>query len=165
MTETALSLPLSGIPQRLLRFHLKGAGSLMFDLTMTGRVFEVELDSILPIPEMPEAVIGIHRLRERALWLIDLGLLCVIQPEDQERAQAFLTTITVQVSGGRQLGIVVDQLEDIVDGDPLQWLPYQDRDPTLQHPLDPFVQGWWKTPTGLIPVLDPEALFAALAST
>jgi chemotaxis signal transduction protein len=143
---------------------LAGTGSLLFDLAKTGQVFEVETDTILPIPEMPEAVIGIHRLRERALWLIDLGLLFGIQSEDLNRPQAFLTILTVQGSGGRQLGIVVDQLEDIVGGDPLQWLPFQDRDPTLRNSLDPFVQGWWKTSTGLIPVLDPEALFEALAA-
>jgi chemotaxis signal transduction protein len=164
-TAVASSHTLSHIdsPARLLTFQVREIGSLAFDLDQTGQVLEIERDSILPIAEMPAAVMGVYRLRGRALWLVDMATLCGLSSLHLQRSRRGLVAITLALSAGRQWGLVVDSLEDILQVDPLSWLPFQaEANAPPDHPLDRLTLGWLRLLHSQVRVLDPNALVNVL---
>ncbi len=99
--------------QRLLRFPLGLEDSALLPLEQITEIFRVNVADILPVPEMPDQILGICNWRGEMLWLIDLNHLVGCPPLfGQEPVLIPPMVMVVQVKG-RSLGLVVRQVNDI----------------------------------------------------
>lgn len=58
---------------RFLRFAFSPTEMALLPLQNIRQIVTVQAQNILPVPAMPEAVIGIYNFRGEMLWLVDLG--------------------------------------------------------------------------------------------
>ncbi|NES19921.1 MAG: chemotaxis protein CheW [Symploca sp. SIO3E6] len=117
---TAISLdPLNLEPlppesrQRLLRFPLGVEESALLPLEEIAEILRIEITEILPVPEMPNCVLGISNWRGKMLWLVDLNHL--INGESLlllETVAASAVVMVVQLHD-QFLGLAVQQVNDI----------------------------------------------------
>lgn len=127
---------------RFLRCLFNSQSSALLPLVDIREVLRIPLTGILPVPDMPECVLGIYNHRGEMLWLVDLG--------QQLNFQSSLTTVhpisTAMViiiqSEYKSLGVVVPQVSGIEECDPQQVQP---------PPRNLF-------PTSLLPFLDGYSL-------
>ncbi|NEP00616.1 MAG: chemotaxis protein CheW [Symploca sp. SIO2E9] len=99
--------------QRLLRFPLGLHDSALLPLEEIAGIITVELNQILPVPEMPGCVLGICNWRGEMLWLVDLNHLVGCPPLSQIR-QVLASPLAIVVEVNDQpLGLVVQQVNDI----------------------------------------------------
>ncbi|NEO30474.1 MAG: chemotaxis protein CheW [Symploca sp. SIO3C6] len=118
LTTTSLDpLSLEPLPpetrQRLLRFPLGLHDSALLPLEEIVGIITVELNQILPVPEVPGCVLGICNWRGEMLWLVDFNHLVGCPPLYQLRkALAPPLAIVVKVND-QPLGLVVQQVYDI----------------------------------------------------
>jgi positive phototaxis protein PixI len=96
--------------QRLLRFPLGREDSALLPLAQIAEIFRVNVEDILPVPEMPSCVLGIFNWRGEMLWLIDLDHLLGYPPLSLMTATPM--AVVVQ-SNSQPLGLVVSQVNDI----------------------------------------------------
>ncbi len=96
--------------ERLLRFPLGQEDSALLPLAQIAEIFRVNVEEILPVPEMPSCVLGIFNWRGEMLWLIDLDQLLGYLPLSLMAATPM--AIVVQ-SNSQSLGLVVSQVNDI----------------------------------------------------
>lgn len=99
--------------ERLLRFALGTQDSVLLPLAQITEVLRVDLNAILPIPEMQRCVIGICNWRGEMLWLVDLSHF-VGYPSPFQQAQPLtpLPVIVVQNSS-EAVGLVVPRIDEI----------------------------------------------------
>ncbi|MEM9246160.1 MAG: chemotaxis protein CheW [Cyanobacteria bacterium P01_F01_bin.153] len=105
-------------------------------------ILRVPAPEILPVPHMPESVLGIYNWRGEMLWMIDLNYLFGFSPvgPDLIAQENPITMAIVLEVEGQNLGLIVPQIEDI------EWHD----SPHLQPPsaglfpdrLLPFVSGY-----------------------
>ncbi len=124
-------------------------------------VLKVPLDRITPVPHLPGWVLGVYNWRGEILWIIDLGLRVGLRAwHDQEMSPAVAPVAVLQApdeNQSRQVGLVVDRVEDIValDLDQLQSPP----NALVSEQLAPFLRGHWLDPSGqMLTLLDGLAL-------
>ncbi|NEQ24571.1 MAG: chemotaxis protein CheW, partial [Microcoleus sp. SIO2G3] len=96
--------------ERLLRFPLGNEDSALLPLAQIAEIFRVNVEDILPVPEMPSCVLGICNWRGEMLWLVDLDQLLGYPPL-YLMADAPMA-IVVQAST-QPLGLVVSQVNDL----------------------------------------------------
>lgn len=97
--------------ERLLRFPLgQEDDSALLPLAQISEVFRVSVEDILPVPEMPDCILGIFNWRGEMLWLVDLDHLLGYSSLSVMAADPM--TIVVQ-SNNQPLGLVVPQVNDI----------------------------------------------------
>ena len=132
-------LPAPDKRQRLLRFPLSTQDSGLLLLEDIAEVFQVGTAAILPVPSVPEAVLGICNWRGEMLWLIDLNtLLGYDSLLSQLSGLAPVTVLVIQIQEGT-VGLGISKFEDIElhDLDHLQALA-----PGLfPPPMYPFTTG------------------------
>ncbi|MUG97522.1 chemotaxis protein CheW [Scytonema sp. UIC 10036] len=93
---------------KLLRFPLGSKNSALLPLEQVTEVIKVNRVDILPIPEMPNCILGICNWRGEMLWLIDLNHLI-------SYAAPIIATpmaIVVQVNQ-KAVGLVVERVDDV----------------------------------------------------
>lgn len=136
--------------QRLLRFPLGFQDSVLLPLEQIAEIFRVNVADILPVPEMPDCVLGICNWRGEMLWLVDLNDLVGCPPlSSLEPVLISPMTMVVQVKD-QSVGLVVQQVNDIELHELAQLQPAA---PGLFSPgLMPFVLGY--LPEGSGAVLD-----------
>ena len=99
--------------QKFLQFSLGTADRGLLPLDQIAEVLSIQLEQILPVPEMPACVLGVCHWRGKMLWLVDLGQLLDYPPLLQlKQPAASAIAIAVQVEH-QSLGLVVPQVEDI----------------------------------------------------
>ncbi|MBD2775887.1 chemotaxis protein CheW [Iningainema tapete] len=112
--ETIDPLGLDPLPietrSRLLRFSL-GQDSALLPLEQIAEIIRVNLTETMPVPEMPECVLGIGNWRGEMLWLVDLNHL-VGYPSLSDLKALSPVAIVVQSNEG-SVGLVVQQVDDI----------------------------------------------------
>ena len=96
--------------QRLLRFPLGFQDSALLPLEQIAEILRVNLAEILPVPEMPDCVLGICNWRGEMLWLIDLNHLVGFMPLSLTASSPI--AMVVQVND-QPIGLVVQQVNDI----------------------------------------------------
>jgi positive phototaxis protein PixI len=96
--------------QRLLRFPLGLQDSALLPLEQIAEILRVNLAEILPVPEMPDCVLGICNWRGQMLWLLDLNHLVGFMP--LSLAATSPIAMVVQVND-QPVGLVVQQVNDI----------------------------------------------------
>ncbi|MFB2773367.1 chemotaxis protein CheW [Pelatocladus sp. BLCC-F211] len=124
---------------RLLRFPLGIQNSVLLPLEQIAKIIQINLAEILPIPDMPDCIIGICNWRGEMLWLLDFNnfvgypSLWQLQP-----ISTAIAVIVVQINH-QSLGIAVQQVNDIElhDLEQLQVVPFG----LFPPDLIPLIQG------------------------
>lgn len=99
--------------QRLLRFPLGLEDSALLPLEQITEIFRVNVAEILPVPEMPNQILGICNWRGEMLWLIDLNHLVGCPPLFRQDPVLVPPLVMVVQVKGQSLGLVVPQVNDI----------------------------------------------------
>lgn len=99
--------------QRLLRFPLGLEDSALLPLEQITEIFRVNVADILPVPEMPNQILGICNWRGEMLWLIDLNHLVGCPPLFRQDPVLVPPMVMVVQVKGQSLGLVVPQVNDI----------------------------------------------------
>lgn len=142
-TNTLEALILEPLPPdtrvRLLRFPLGIQDSVLLPLEQIAEILQIDVTEILPIPEMPNCILGIGNWRGEMLWLLDfnnfVGYPSLLQLQPTSTAIAI---IVVQINH-QSLGLAVQQVNDIElhDLQQLQAVPFGLFPPDLL----PLIQG------------------------
>jgi positive phototaxis protein PixI len=131
---------------RLLRFPLGSQDSALLPLEQITEILPLEVEEILPIPEMPSCVLGIGNWRGQMLWLVDLNHLAGCSPLYLRMGKSLLALV-VEVNG-QSVGLVVEKVNDIESHDLQQLVP-----PTtglFPAKLLPFILGYLPGEVGII---------------
>ncbi|MBD2102870.1 chemotaxis protein CheW [Leptolyngbya sp. FACHB-261] len=147
--------------QQFLRLHLLPETLLALPVKQITEVLKVALTEIVPIPRMPEYVMGVHNWRGEVLWIIDLGCLLGLQPLFQQPVSQLIRTTVVIHSQGKTLGVSVQQVEGMEwwDSNLIQPSSRVTSTPKLQQ----FLQGYLLKPSGeMLAVLDGNLIMAGL---
>ncbi len=152
---------------RFLRFYFSPQDTALLPLRHIQEVMQVPVQGIIPVPEMPESVLGICQGRGTVLWLVDLGRLLGFPQSPLQGYAALegglvsqpsmLTTLTLQVEG-QQMGLVVPAVVDIEDHASQQIRPLESQ--LFPEHLRPFLDGYLTRSCS--PVLSPRALLETL---
>lgn len=106
--------------ERLLRFLLGEQDSFLLPLRQIAAILSLGWREVLPVPEMPRAVVGICSWRSELLWLIDLnyfaGYPSVLHPD---RAMPLTVIVlesspqAIENSSSGVIGLIVPQVYDV----------------------------------------------------
>ncbi|MEO0406624.1 MAG: CheW domain-containing protein [Cyanobacteria bacterium P01_A01_bin.135] len=99
--------------QRLLRFPLWGQDSGLLSLADIAEVLRVPLGNVLPVPGVPEVVLGICNWRGDMLWLVDFNALSGYPSILEQVGGSLPLTILVVRAQGKAVGLGVSQFQDI----------------------------------------------------
>ena len=127
------------LKQKFLRFQVCPQNTALLAVDQIAAVVPLNISDILPVPQMPECVLGLYNWRGEMLWLVDLS--CQLGFLSLFTSNATFSTsmaIVVQVEG-QSLGFVVRQVYDIERYEPQQIQASISE--LLPSQLLPFVQG------------------------
>jgi positive phototaxis protein PixI len=96
---------------KLLRLSLGLQESVLLPVELIASIFILDVAQILPIPEVPDCVLGVSNWRGEMLWLVDINHLVGYSPLTFT-AGKYPFTIVIQ-ENNQSLGLVVDQVYDI----------------------------------------------------
>lgn len=97
---------------KLLRFSLTSQNTALLPLEQVAEVIKVNSVDILPIPEMPNCILGICNWRGEMLWLINLNHLI------SYAAPRIATPMAIVVQVNQQaVGLVVERVNDVESHD------------------------------------------------
>ncbi len=129
-TNSLEALTLNPLPPetrvRLLRFPLGTQESMLLPLEQITEILPINVTEILPIPEMPDCILGICNWRGEMLWLLDfnnfVGYPSLLQLQPMPTA---ITIIVVQINN-QSVGLAVQQVNDVElhDLQQLQVVPF-----------------------------------------
>jgi chemotaxis signal transduction protein len=148
-----------GEGQRFLRFHLGFEDTALLPVDEVREVLRIAATDILPVPHMPESVLGVYNWRGEIVWMIDLNQLVGFPAIAPNLTATSMAVAIVLECDAQNLGLVVPQIEDI------EWHD----SPNIQPPnaglfpdrLLPFVQGYLSEASSM--VLNPSAIARASA--
>lgn len=99
--------------QPFLRFSLGLRESALFPLADIAEILKLEAAEILPVPDLPDCILGICNWRGTMLWLADLNLMLgypTLGQRGPEMASWFVIVVDVE---DQALGLVVSQVSDV----------------------------------------------------
>jgi positive phototaxis protein PixI len=99
--------------ERLLRFPLGYEETALLPLEQITEIIRVNVDEILPVPELPPSVLGICNWRGTMLWLIDLNHLLGYQSLAGQQKELATPMAMIVRDNDRTLGLVVQRVNDI----------------------------------------------------
>jgi positive phototaxis protein PixI len=108
------------VGQKFLRIQLCPQSAALLPVDQIAAVIPIAITDILPVPHMPDCVLGIYNWRGELLWLIDLADQIGFPSLLQGGHLAPLMAVVVQVNG-QFLGLCVSQIHDIEQHDPQQF--------------------------------------------
>ena len=125
---------------RLLRFYVSPQDTVLLPLDDIEEVIKLPIREILPVPNLPDRVLGIYNWRSEMLWLVDLGQqLGFPSPITLPHVLETIWAIVIRVDG-KLLGLGVPRLMGL-ETYPLNHL----RSPTenlFDQTLRPFLKGY-----------------------
>ncbi|MBE9182147.1 chemotaxis protein CheW [Oculatella sp. LEGE 06141] len=128
------------IGQKCLRFQLYPESTALLPVEEIAAVVPVAAIEILPVPDMPNCVLGIYNWRGEMLWLVDLGCQTgFVSLFHQGDTLTSVMAIVVQTNG-QSLGLVVSQVHDLEQHDLQQLQPPSAG--LFPSQLLPFVKGY-----------------------
>lgn len=144
--------------QRFLRFHLGEEDSALLAVNTVKEVLSVSGEKILPVPDVPSSVLGLHNWRGEMLWVIDLNdLLGFLPLWEIENITTKINIIVLQVEN-QEIGIAVRQVETIEKHD---WQKLQAPEGLFPPHLLSYVQGYLTEANSII--LNAQALVQAFS--
>ncbi len=164
--KSILKNPSSEAPEQYLRFEIMPQTQVMLPLTQISEILTLTLAQIVPIPSVPNWVIGVHNWRGEILWIVDIGDLVGLMPWTQYASTTTNYRVIILRSTGTKgenifLGLLVPQVEDI------EWCSnseiYSPPPSAIIPSMAPFLRGYWLKAEGtIVIVLDGEAILAAM---
>lgn len=159
--------------EQFLRFRLEPDTKAMLPIEQITEVLKIAVGNIIPIPEMPTWVMGVHNWRGEILWMLDLGHLIGLNSWYETGINATNYNALVLSQDNSQntkaksiqktsIGLIITQVEDIewCNPDLIQSPPTS----AISAELAPFLRGYWLKSDGeTIWVLDGLAIFAAMS--
>lgn len=138
--------------QKFLHFNLSNDLAALIKVEDIAEVLHIPKSKILPIPQMPQCVLGIYNWRDEMLWNIALDNLLGLSPVNSPEVATL--SVIVAVIDGEYLGLVVTQVNEIEwhDLDAIQ----PPRAQLFPAQVLPFMQGYLSD-CGTI-LLDPQAI-------
>lgn len=133
--------------QKFLRFALGSEDRGMVSLEQIVEVISLTSADILPVPEMPNCVLGIYNWRGKMLWLIDLNHLVDYPPLLPLDRQTPLMAMVIEIKG-HSIGLVVEYVHDIELHDVQQLQPATAD--VFPSRLLPFVAGYLPDSNGIV---------------
>jgi positive phototaxis protein PixI len=174
--QTPSAEQIAGVGQPFLRFGLVANTTALLPVHQMTETLAIATNEIVPIPNMPAWVMGIHNWRGEILWIVDLGHLVGLEPLYQYATNRPTYTAIViheapqmpgrqpaarQISDRKVLGLVVNQVEDMewCNPDLIQSPPAS----AVSLELVPFLRGYWlKSNSEILLVIDGKAILAAM---
>jgi positive phototaxis protein PixI len=159
-----------GITKQFLRFYLEPDTAMMLPVAQLTGVLTIPVSQIVPIPDLPNWVMGVYNWRGEVLWMVDFGHLVGLTPwyEQALNPSTYRALVLAgeRPAGSRQvsremLGLVVSRIEGMewCNPDEIQSPPSSSISPSLV----PFLQGYWlEENADMIATLDGEAILAAM---
>ncbi|MFQ3613416.1 MAG: chemotaxis protein CheW [Cyanobacteriota bacterium] len=145
-------------------------GDLTFGIPLqqTRQVLQVPKEMILPVPDMPDAVLGVCRFQEKLLWLVDLATLLGSKAKANWDSVTHATVVTLELffEGQTQwLGLAIEKLEDILEVNSNELSPVSNH--SISEALQPYVRSRWQSPSsnGSLWILDGLSIFRALKAS
>ncbi|KAM3089776.1 chemotaxis protein CheW [Phormidesmis sp. 146-35] len=128
------------VGQKFLRFRLCSDQDALLPVDEVAAVLTLQTQDVLPVPHMPDCVLGIYNWRGEVLWLVDLahqvGLDALVK---QNSRLTSCMAIVLQVNG-QFLGLAVPDVYDIEPHDPQLLQPPLSE--LFSPKLLPFVKGY-----------------------
>ncbi|MGV0027297.1 chemotaxis protein CheW [Phormidesmis priestleyi] len=128
------------VGQKFLRFRLCSEQEVLLPVEAIAAVLTLQTQDVLPVPHMPDCVLGIYNWRGEVLWLVDLahqvGLAALVE---QNPRLTSCVAIVLQVNG-QFLGLAVSEVYDIEQHDPNLLQPPLSE--LFSPKLLPFVKGY-----------------------
>ena len=154
---------------KFLRFYLYPDTKVMLSIEQITEVLKIQLGQIVPIPQMPNWVMGVYNWRGEILWMVDLGHLIGLKPWYQNQTvRSHHTAIVLSPDKEDRdrtdnvcLGLVVSRVEDLQTCDIRQIQSALGSKVSTR--LGNFLQGYWLEPEGeMVLALDGKAIAAAM---
>lgn len=151
----SLDIALDATPtqkQKFLHFNLSNDLGALVKVEDIAEVLHVPKSKILPVPQMPQCVLGIYNWRDEMLWNIALDNLLGLSPVNSPEVATL--SVIVAVIDDQYLGLVATQVNEIEwhDLDAIQ----PPRAQLFPAQVLPFMQGYLSD-CGTI-LLDPQAI-------
>ncbi|MGB7439684.1 MAG: chemotaxis protein CheW [Coleofasciculaceae cyanobacterium] len=143
--------------QQFLGFYLSPEIQVMLPTQHLAKILSLELTTIVPIPDMPEAVVGVCPWQGEVLWLIDIAYLLGSKPilmPDYNQTKCNVLKVTTQ---GFSLGLVVYKIGQLVKCDLSQIRPAS-HDEIKPHLNSYYQTNWLYLNEESLPILDVEAV-------
>jgi purine-binding chemotaxis protein CheW len=112
MTEAAI---LSLEARTLLATFI--VGEAVFALDAAGVQEVIRVTTITPVPHAPPEVVGVINLRGKIVTLLDAGLILASAPALRNRE----SRIFLIEDKGEFIGLLVDQVGEVIESEPSQW--------------------------------------------
>jgi positive phototaxis protein PixI len=154
---------------QFLRFYLIPNTTGLLPITQLVEVLTIPNNQIVPIPQMPNWVMGVYNWRGTILWMVDLGNLVGLTPWYEQRTNtsnyvAIVLQDRVNQVEPKLLGLMVNRVEEI------EWCnldSIQSPPPGAVSPeLLPYLQGYWLKSNGeMLAVLEGAAIMAAMPNS
>jgi positive phototaxis protein PixI len=125
--------------QKFVSFQL--GQTALLPLEYVTELFQINLADILPVPEMPFAVLGIYNWREEMLWMVDLNVLTGLPSVINDYKPLFYPMAMVLQIEGKFMGLVVREVNDIENMNLADLKPVSNG--LFSSELLPFVQGYF----------------------
>ena len=109
--------------QRFLRFSLNEEVDGLLPLSDLQEVINLNLKNILPVPEMPESILGIVNWRGKATWIVDLANLWGLSPWFQREPIPYKGMAILVHWQEETMGLLIEQVETIEIYNPDNCLP------------------------------------------
>ena len=159
--------------KQFLKFHLYPDTKVMLPIRQITEVLKIQFAQIVPIPQMPDWVMGVYNWRGDILWMVDLGHLIGLDPWYRQNINRSHHTAIVLSPDREQdwakgqsninLGLVVTRIEDLemCNTSAIQ----TPSNSSISTQLAPFLQGYWLNSEEMILVLDGKAIVAAMPNS
>ncbi len=173
-SQTSTAEQTTGKELPFLRFGLVADTRAMLPVGQMTEVITTASNELVPIPNMPPWVMGVHNWRGEILWMVDLGRLVGLDPLYQyTNNRSTYTAIVIhgaqqlpgrqpafrQITGRKTLALAVDRVEDMewCNPDLIQSPPASAVSPELV----PFLRGFWpRQNSEIVLVLDGQSIMA-----
>ena len=170
--DASVPVEFSDAHQQFLRFQLDRETAALLPIAQLIEVLKIPLGDLVPIPHMPEWVMGVYNWRSEILWMVDLASLVGLAPWYQRSMRpSHYTAIILNADPEENdatldnprtaIGLLVGAVDDIewCNTDNLQFPPSM----SIPSTFAPFLHGYWlKSEAEMLAVLDSEAIIAAM---
>ncbi|MEB3295266.1 MAG: chemotaxis protein CheW [Synechococcales bacterium] len=149
------------VSQQLLRFSLSEGHQVLLPTQHLLEILGAAQTPIIPIPDMPAAVMGVCNWRGEILWLVDLSCYLGFGALSFTNLQRKSFKTLIAQAGQQRVGFVVAQVEQMI------WLERSQLLPVPNPPMNPVLarslQGYYADPVGnMLLVLDGIAVINTL---
>ena len=119
--NSQLSQPESG--QKFLRFPVNSSTDALLPLGELQEVCPLALQTILPVPEVEQSLLGIINWRGKATWIVDLGSLWGASHWCQGETVTDSGMVLLVPWKGEAIGLLIEEIKTVEIFNPQQCLP------------------------------------------